>query len=118
MVEIKESEIIDGLKYINNELANGVYVDDGGDMYWYKDGKRHRDGDQPAMIYNNSGKLWFQNGRIHRDGDQPAVTHIDGYKAWYKIGIRQRDGDKPALIYGNGSKEWYRNGERYYPNKE
>ena len=31
-------------------------------------------------------KFWYKNGVKHRDGDQPAVISADGYRAWYKNG--------------------------------
>lgn len=48
---------------------------------WYRDGKLHRDGDEPAAVtYETPGdsyvitKLWAQHGFPHRDGDKPAFT--------------------------------------------
>lgn len=57
--------------------------------HWYREGKLHRDGDQPAIIYSNGDKLWRRHGKLHRDGDQPAIIWANGDKAWYKHGIQQ-----------------------------
>jgi hypothetical protein len=31
--------------------------------YWYRNDQRHRDNDQPAMIYPDGTKYWFQHGK-------------------------------------------------------
>ena len=43
------------------------------DLYYHKNGKRHRDGDEPAAIYSDGTKAYYKNGKHHRDGDEPAV---------------------------------------------
>ena len=30
---------------------------------WYKNGKRHRDGDKPAIIFPDGSKKWYKNGK-------------------------------------------------------
>ena len=58
-----------------------------GDMrleFWYKDGKFHRDDDEPAktIIVGDADdpdtikSWWYKNGKILRDGDKPAVVEI------------------------------------------
>jgi len=88
-----------------------------GNKVWYKNGKQHRDGDKPAIEYAYGHKLWYQYGKRHRDGDKPAVEYADGHKEWYKNGKTHRDGDKPAVEYANGHKEWFKNGKAYIPRK-
>ena len=93
-----------------------------------KHGKRHRDGDLPAIARGtfvplgflrkpSSGrKEWYtggENGKRHRDGVMPEVEDADGTKEWYQNGELHRDGDLPAIEYPNGNKEWYRNGQCY-----
>ena len=34
-----------------------------GDQEWRKNGKRHRDGDQPAEIWADGTQLWYQDGK-------------------------------------------------------
>jgi antitoxin component YwqK of YwqJK toxin-antitoxin module len=93
---------------------------------WYKKGKCHRDGDQPAYIsYDSNGQIdyqeWYKKGDIHRDGDLPADIGYDSngqiyYQEWCKKGVRHRDGALPAYI-GYDSfgqiihKTWYKKGE-------
>ena len=55
---------------------------------WYKNGRRHRNGDLPAVVRANQSKLWYKNGQLHRDGDLPAVINSNGTQEWYKNGIR------------------------------
>ena len=31
---------------------------------------------------------WFKDGKLHRDNDQPAVILADGTRCWYKDGIK------------------------------
>jgi hypothetical protein len=56
---------------------------------------------------------WFKNDRLHRDGDNPAWIYQDGTLAWFKNNQRHRDGDKPAWIGANGTIIWYKNGQRH-----
>ena len=41
---------------------------------WLCNGKRHRDGDLPALVWADGDQEWWQNGQWHRDGDQPAIV--------------------------------------------
>jgi len=88
-------------------------VDWSGNKLYYKNGKRHRDGDEPAVIESNGTKWYYKNGKRHRDGDKPAVIGSSGYKAYYKNGVLHRDGDEPAVIKSDGSLEYWKNGVRY-----
>ena len=60
---------------------------------WYKEGKRHRDGDLPALIYANGTQCWYKEGKLHRD------SHFPG-----------REDDLPAVICAD-KVEWWVNGE-------
>ena len=83
-------------------------------LAWYKHGKRHRDGDLPAVILTTGmcTCMWFKNGKVHRSGDLPAVTSQNGTAEWWKHGKRHRDGDLPAVI-DVGSRDWYKHGKRH-----
>ena len=54
-------------------------------------------------------ETWRLNGKKHREGDLPAVTE-DGSKFWYKHGLRHRT-QGPAIEYSLGRKEWFLDGE-------
>jgi hypothetical protein len=84
-----------------------------GEQCWYKEGKLHRNGDLPALIYAAGEQCWYKEGKLHRDGDLPAAIYASGIQCWYKKGKRHRDGDLPAIIYANGHQSWYKEGERY-----
>jgi len=83
---------------------------------WYKYGKLHRI-NGPALIErlidrNKTTESWYKNGKRHRDGELPAVIiHYDGSvsKRWYKNGKLHRI-NGPAVIGCNGSQLWYKNG--------
>jgi len=86
---------------------------------WYRNGKYHRDGDEPAYIqkFGNESpvfhKRWYKNGQLHRDGDQPAVIRPNSNcKEWWKNGKLHRDGDLPAFI-DQEKQEWYKDGKRH-----
>jgi hypothetical protein len=66
-----------------------------------KDGKLHRDGDQPAVILSKRHQRWYKNGLKHRDGDQPAEILPDGTKKYWQNDELHRDGDKPRKWYSN-----------------
>jgi len=80
-----------------------------GDKEWRKNGKIHREGDKPAIVYASGTKKWFKNDKIHREGDKPAVVWADGNKYWFKNDKRHREGDKPAVVLADGTKEWWKN---------
>jgi hypothetical protein len=77
-------------------------------------GKRHRDDDLPAVIFDHDDELllisdtqeWYQFDKLHRENDLPAIVYSDGCKSWYWRGELHRD-DGPAYI-GKYSRQWYR----------
>jgi hypothetical protein len=85
------------------------YISPNGTLYWYKNGKIHRDGDKPAEIYANGSLAWYKNGDWHRDGDKPALIWADGLLAWYKNGLLHRT-TGPAVIWPNNEHEYRING--------
>src|ERR1700758_1767170 len=42
--------------------------------YILPNGQRHRENDQPAVIYSNGAQEWWYNGQRHRENDKPAIT--------------------------------------------
>ena len=62
------------------------------------------------LRFYNTHKIWYKNNKRHRDGDKPAVIWTDGDKEWYINGRRHRDGDKPAMVYRTGN-SWYKHGK-------
>ena len=83
-------------------------------VWWLKNGKLHRDNDQPARIDKDGNRYWYKNGELHRGNDLPAVIASNGRRWWYINGRLHRDNDKPAIIQ-NGRQYWYRNGKEYEP---
>ena len=70
---------------MSEELRNGKYEDEYGEVYWYKDGERLRE-DGPAIEGLNGYREWWVAGQLHRE-DGPAIMYGEQYKAWY---IRNR----------------------------
>lgn len=76
-----------GKLHSENDLPAEIWSD--GAQVWYRHGKRHRDGDLPALVGSSMGaQAWYQNGKLHRDGDRPAIVHSDGLLEWWRDGIR------------------------------
>ena len=90
-----------------------AFIDSYGAEEYWKNGERHRDGDQPAYIWSDGYKEYWKNGERHRDGDQPAIIDSDGAEEYWKNGELHRDGDEPAVIYSDGTKRYYKNGVKY-----
>jgi hypothetical protein len=57
-----------------------------GTMYWYKNGKLHRDNDKPAIIYSDETMEWWRNNLRHRGKNLPAVIWNDGDMEWWSNG--------------------------------
>jgi hypothetical protein len=102
----------EGKYHRDGDLPAVIYA--GRSQEWWKKGKLHRDGDLPARIYAGGAKHWYKEGRIHRDGDLPAVIDQGGHQHWYKEGRIHRDGDLPARIYTDGSMGWYKEGREFW----
>ena len=75
----------------------------------------HNPGIDDAPIIDKYGdQCWYNEGKRHRDGDLPAIIRSSGLQYWYKNGICHRDGDKPVIICPSGSHHWYKNGLIYF----
>ena len=89
-------------------------TDEWGTTTWFdSDGKRHRDGDLPAVVYAEGGQGWYQHGKLHRDGDLPAVVEAEGAQGWFQHGVIHRDGDLPAMVGLDGLQWWFWRGRRH-----
>jgi outer membrane lipoprotein-sorting protein len=67
---------IDKTEYTFDKYTSGT-------MFWYKDGKYHRENDKPAVIYSNGDMSWLKNDKYHRENDKPAIIYNDGRLCWY-----------------------------------
>jgi hypothetical protein len=105
-----------GMRHRDNDQPAIIYLY--AKKEWYQNGELHRDNDQPAGIYLDVKKEWYQHGKLHRDNDQPASIYSDGKKEWYQHGKLHRDNDQPAVIYSNGTKIWYQHGKMYRDNDQ
>lgn len=73
---------------------------------WYRNGKLHRDDDEPAHVeyFRSTGhvwhKFWYKDGKEHRDNGEPAVlSYTDTIdNSWLSLAV------------------WYVNGEHYRKN--
>ena len=71
-------------------MKNGKY-EDCGTIYWYLNGKLHRE-DEPAIEHRDGSKEWYLNGKRHRE-DGPARHWSDGLKEWYLEGLEVAEQD-------------------------
>lgn len=101
-IEYTKDEIIER----DDDLPAVEYED--GTKIWFKNGKRHRNNDKPALISLNKYE-WWKDGKLHRDNDLPAVISPDQL-IWYKNGKIHREGILPAIIYKNGYCEYRKEG--------
>jgi hypothetical protein len=78
---------------------------------WYWQGKKHREGDKPAIEYVSGTKEWWWHGEEHREGDLPAKEWENGSRLWFWRRNLHREGDKPAVECSSGYKAWYKHGK-------
>lgn len=69
--------------------TNGLVIDTIGNQWWYKNGKLHRNGDLPAIIYTDGSQFWLKNGKYHRDDGPARISGIsdgrpDGCLQWFR----------------------------------
>jgi hypothetical protein len=78
---------------------------------WYKDGELHRDGDQPAIIFDSGRKEWYANGIPYRENGLPHAENLDGTREWYEV---SRENGRivwdTAIYETNTWKGWYSEG--------
>lgn len=91
---------------------------------WTKNGRPHREGDLPAIIYHHLEiEQYWVDGKLHRDKDLPAIVSqapsnqvqilgAEPLREWWKDGKRHREDDKPAVIH-EGTHEWWEDGRRH-----
>ncbi|MHA2067755.1 MAG: hypothetical protein ACXABY_25615, partial [Candidatus Thorarchaeota archaeon] len=87
--------IIDGRGYANDDSTE--HLD--------SDLVIHREGGDPAIIYESGHYEWLEQGQHHRE-DGPALTRPDGHKEWWVEGMLHRE-DGPAKIKENGVEEYW-----------
>lgn len=77
-----------GNQYGSADSNDNPFVISGAQV-WLRDGKIHRDGDEPAIIYGSGKKEWCVDDKTHRE-DGPAVINEDGTQEWWIDGQRIR----------------------------
>lgn len=95
---------------INTEQYTHVRYEDHDS--WYKNGTLHRDGDQPAQIFDCGRKEWYQNGIPYRENGLPHAENPTGINEWYEVKCKNgRIVLWGTVIYEAGSwKGWYSEG--------
>jgi hypothetical protein len=98
---------ISELEYAQYRLQGYQIEADSERVYWYLNGKRHREAG-PAVIRVNGTQAWYLNDKLHRT-DGPAYIRADGTQEWWLNGNLHRE-DGPASIGAKGIQEWWLNG--------
>ncbi len=76
------------LHRITGPAVLGCYIDGenprAGRREWYCDGKRHRGGGEPAVVWGNGDQEWFWQGERHREEGPAMITSFPEYvrKIW------------------------------------
>lgn len=100
--------LIARIKYVVG-WKSGRLMDKEGNQHWYFHWKPHRDEGLPAYVNaHGTTKKWYRFGDLHREGDLPAIEWEDGGVEYYKRGMRHRE-NGPAIIRANGDMDWYVN---------
>jgi len=90
------------------------YLSDGKDKFI-----THSFDDEPALIYGNDGtKFWFKNGKKHRYNNLPALILYNGDVEFYKNGKKYWFINNKEYYYMNTIKEKFKNNILYLPNVE
>lgn len=75
---------------------------------WYQDDVIARENGKPCHVSGNGTRMWFDSkGELHRDGDMPAIVFDDGSMSWRRHGKFHRDGNQPAHVMADGSQQWF-----------
>lgn len=85
-----------------------------GGVFYFKDGLLHRDGNMPAIEYNDGTLMYMQFGLLH-NYKYPAIITNDGSKLYYYAGTLHNSFG-PAVILANGGREWWKGGARHNEN--
>lgn len=87
-----------------------------GDQEWRNpEGQLHSVGDRPALIGYDGTEYWFKNGKKHREGGKPANYGEGGKRLQYwENDVLHRDGGLPAIIHNDGRKEHWVRGVRQF----
>ncbi len=64
---------------------------------WWKDGKKHRNGDEPAIILKDL-KEWYVDGKLHRETDKPSHISKDT-ETWCVKGKISRLNRPAQILY-------------------
>ncbi len=81
---------------------------------WYKQGKMHRDNDQPAHVESNGYSEWWFEGKPRRPSGGPNIVDYDGSQQWTDDSMQKhREGDLPAYIKASGMQAWFLNGQSH-----
>lgn len=76
--------VIDRLNAITDRWKPKIFktiLPDGSIVYKNKKNQLHNENDLPAVIWANNSKFWYKNGKRHRGGDNPAIIFFDGFRA-------------------------------------
>lgn len=89
----------------NNESSITINSDS---IVFYKKNTdvKHRDGDEPAVIYRDGTQEWWRHGTLFRHNDKPTIVTKSGIKIWFISGYLFR-AKAPSIVFPDGTEVWY-----------
>lgn len=78
---------------------------------WYRHGLMHRENGPAFVSKDGKDQRYFKMGKKHREGGQPAVYRPDGGLEFYENGARHCE-NGPAVINPNGTQEFWMRGTK------
>jgi len=86
------TQTIDGSGRLHSAAGAPSLIDGNGTGHWHDRGVLNRE-DGPAVDGRHC-QIWYRQGKIHRDGDEPAIFEDQGRRVMY-----YKD-DKPHRVFG------------------
>lgn len=75
-------------------------------------GWRHRENDQPAVVYRDGAQFWLIQDDLHRENDLPACVWADGTLQWWRYGFKHRVNGLPTVLRPDGTMKWHVHGAK------
>lgn len=99
-------------KYSTILTKNGRRLPHGDYTQWYKNGKKHSEGEYENGLLTGSWTYWYQNGNKKEEGVYRKGMRYGTWRYWYKNAQMKAQGDfRGGMKHGHWS-EWYDNGKQ------
>lgn len=65
---------------------------------------------KPAVLFEDGGEEWWRHGRAHREGDEPAIYISDSNKAAIAVAFGMSDGQTEHVLLPANTEIWCKDG--------